>query len=180
MSEEKSMLIENSANGIKFTIGDESKVLKAKSIKELKSHLSQWLEWYSHYIHYAKLYKDYSLVEVDKELDQDENHWRDYDEDEECKSYSIGNDFASFLKTKSESGYFADNHKAAEIIQEDWAKEFPQWEKELSFDPEMSFCYVYTGKREVARAFLWWSYNKYIKDQLAEFDLSEFEDLSKI
>jgi hypothetical protein len=175
MSEKKNILVENSANGIKFTIGNESHVLSAKGIKELKSHLSQWLEWYSHYIHYAKIYKDYSFDKIDDKLNLNEKRWAEYDEDEKYKTYSIGSDFASFLQTKSENGYFADNHKAAEIIKEDWAKEFPQWKKELSFDPERSFCYVYTEKRDVARAFLWWSYNKYIKDELAQFDLSDLD-----
>ncbi len=64
---------------------------------------------------------------------------------------------------------FCNNAEASEIVKSDWKKQFPYWEKDLEFDPESSFCYVYTKRRDVARAFRWWAYNKYIKHHLEDF-----------
>jgi hypothetical protein len=172
MSEKKeeqlTLFLENSANGVKMILGDASRVLDAKTASSVVAHLEQWLEWYQHWIHQARYYKDYSLENIDKELDQNEKNWEDWDDS--SREYSIGDDFASYLGLSTEMG-FCDNGKASKIVETDWKKEFPQWEKELTFDAESSFCYVYTKNREVARTFSWWAYNKYIKHHLEDFEV---------
>lgn len=166
--EQPTLFLENSANGVKMTLGDASRVLDAKTVSSVVAHLEQWLEWYQDWIHKARYYKDYSLEKIDKELDQDEKNWEDWDDS--TREYSIGDDFASYLGLSTEAG-FCDNGKASKIVKSDWEKEFPQWKDELMFDPESSFCYVYTKNREVARTFSWWAYNKYIKHHLEDFEV---------
>ena len=161
------ILLENSANGVKISLGEVSRIIDAKTAYEIKVHLSEWLEYYEHWAYYAKCYKGYSIEKINLELDQDENQWS---EDDDCV-YSVGGSFAMFLGALSENGIFEDNGKAAKIIKKDWAIEFPNWKDELDFDPETSYCYVYTKNRDVAREFSWWTYNKYIKESLKEFNV---------
>lgn len=168
IEEKLTLLLENSANGVKMTLGEASRILDAKTIGSVVRHLEAWLEWYQHWIHAAKYYKDYSLEKIDEELNLQEKNWDDWDDS--SREYSIGDDFASYLGLSTEMG-FCDNGKASKVVEDDWKKEFAQWEKELSFDAESSFCYVYTKNREAAKAFSWWSYNKYIKEHLKDFEV---------
>lgn len=162
------LILENSANGINLKLGEVSRVLDVKTISSMVSHFEQWLEWYEHWVHKARYYKEYSIEKIEIDLDRQKKDWDDWDDSN--KEYSIGDDFASYLELHTESG-FCDNGKASDIVEEDWKKEFPHWKDELIFDAESSFCYVYTKNRDAAREFSWWSYNKYIKHHLVDFEV---------
>jgi hypothetical protein len=160
------LLLENSANGVTITLGDSSRMLDSKTIKSVVEHFEQWLDWHAHWIHEANCYKDYSIEKIDSELHEEAERSKMYDD--YPIEYSVGFDFASYLGISTELG-FCNNTEASEIVKADWKKQFPYWEKDLEFDPESNFCYVYTKRRNVARAFRWWSYNKYIKHHLEDF-----------
>lgn len=161
----------NSVFGITFSLGSETRTFNLEDIKSISSHLESWLEWEEEWGYTIGFYKDYSLESIKIDLDEQEKGFGEDDGNE----YSIGENFAKYLEISSDSGMWSDNHKASKIISKEWAKEFPEYEKDLTFDSEMSFCYVYTKKREVAEKFSWWSYNKYIKPTIDDI-LNDIEE----
>jgi len=156
-------LLNNSVQGVKLTLGDVSRELNVESVQGIVSHLKQWLSWREHWVHVLKQYENYSLEKIREELDQEEK-----DFDDENSEYRIGDEFSAFLETASKNGRMADNHQASKIIKADWKKEFPENEKDIIIDAEMSYCYIYTKNKDVAEKFLWWSYNKYKKPVIDE------------
>jgi hypothetical protein len=156
-------LVNNSVQGIKLTLGDVSREINAEIVQGMISHLKQWLSWREHWIHVLMEYENYSLEKIRKELDLEEKAF-----DDENNEYRIGDEFSAFLETSSKNGRMADNNQAAKIIRKDWNTEFPEHKKDIEIDPEMSYCYIYTKKKDVAEKFLWWSYNKYKKPVIDE------------
>lgn len=148
----------NSVRGVMLTLGDTTRELDHETVFRIVQHLNQWLSWREHWTDEIEWYKDYSFSTIKTILDRQEEQF-----EEDDKEYRIGGEFSSYLGTPSKNGLMADNNQAEKIIENDWKEEFPEHKDDLVFDAEMSYCYIYTKKRDVAEKFMWWSYNKYKK-----------------
>lgn len=149
-------------NGIEFKIGKEKKTLSWKSVFDLKNTLSHHCDWYNDWFHYVSYYTDWNIKIIEEHLDS-------FEETEELNAmeYSLSDNYAMFTRSKSSNGLMCDNHDAAKILKTEYKKEFGiKSVKKLIFDPEMSYCYIYTKDKEEAKRFLWWVYKKYISPTL--------------
>jgi hypothetical protein len=149
--------------GIEFQIGKEKKILSWKSIFQIKDTLKQHTQWYENWYPYIKYYENYSKEKISEYLKNAKN---------EDGNYQIGDNYAIFLpeklKPKSDNmPKMCDNNNAAKILSKEYKKEVGiNRLKKLSFDPEMSHCWISTKDLKEAENFLWWIYLKYIKPTL--------------
>lgn len=146
---------------LKLQIGKEiSKISNWKNIIEIQSFINDFIQYTEYWNQYIYYYKDYSMDKIKKFLDQ-----QDIDRIDE---YSIGENFALFTQDKmSNSNNIPDNDAAAKKIKKMYEKKFGK-NHELDFEPESSYCYIYTTNRKEAEQFLWWSYTEIIKPILDE------------
>lgn len=157
--------------GIKFTIGNEEKVLGLKSILILKRHINEWLDWAEHWSHYVNYYKNYNDKTIKKNLDAREKDFEDFkDEYDNVLTYEVGNNFAQFMGIAHEHSQMANNNDAGRVVEKMFKKDYPELSKNLNFDSESSYCYIYTEDRNTAEVFLKWSYEKIIKPKIEEIE----------
>ena len=148
--------------GIEFQIGKEKKLLNWKSIFDLKETLKSHTKWYEDWYHYVKYYENYSKEKISQYLSKAEP-----DEENGKIRYQIGENYAIFTSSKTKKLEMCDNHDAAKIIKKEYKKEVGITRfKKLSFDPEMSYCWISTNDLKEAEYFSWWVYVKYIKPTL--------------
>lgn len=143
---------------IKFKIGEESTELNIKSIIELQKMLNDFIVYYENWEPYIDYYSKFTKDKISRNINDILN---------DSGEYMIGENFALFLDTGDEvsDGYvLANNNEAAEIIKEKYTTEYP--DNTLQFDPEYSYCYIYTKDKDEAINFIWWSYKNIIKPKL--------------
>lgn len=90
---------------------------------------------------------------IEADLDEEENF--------DTNEYSCGANFVIFINEKSGYTRVTSNHEASKIIQEEFAKTYP--DNTLIFDPEYSYCYITTTSKDEARSFRFWAYENYYK-----------------
>jgi len=164
MSEKQPFIHISAFKGAEFNINGETKSYSIMELFKFQDFLKGHLKTCAYLWRDLNYYKDFEtkveqiLTEQNntKELDEAFDIVDIVDEEEEFQ-YSIGDNYAKFLEV-------SDNNKAAEILKKEYTKEFGQ--NTLEFDPESSYCYVYTEDREEAKQFLLFVYEKYIKSYL--------------
>lgn len=142
-------------NGFKnaiFNTGAEPRELNLLELANLNQMIRSHIKTCSEMISSLNYFKDFES-KIEKVL---EDSFR-----EEDNEYEIGNEFCMYLENQ---GGCSSNNEAAVIIQTDYEKKFGK--SSLLFDPEHSYCYVYSKDKEEARKFLLFTYNKYIKPTL--------------
>ena len=107
-----------------------------------------------------------------KKLTEDEKAFFNKENKKEGKplQYQIGENFAAFLGMgrKINPGYtVSDNGEASYWIKKEYKKRFGKKAvNKLDFDPESSYCYIYTTDKEEAIRFELWAYERIIKPAL--------------
>jgi len=153
--------------GVKFEIGKETTTLNLIQSAELLNTLKDFVESVAQITTYVEYYNDF-----DKKIDDVVK--KSYNK--ENKEYSIGGNYAMFLKTvHSIPGTeikMTDNHKAAEILKVAYKKKHSK--DKLIFDSELSDCYIYTKDKYTAKRFLLWIYENYIKSWLNDNDVEHY------
>jgi len=143
-------------NGFKdaiFTVGGKTTKRSISDLSKLADTIQSHLENCRFMAHELDRYKENYLETIDDIL---ENQKKDFTEED--KEYSLGNNFAFYIDGAKS------NDDAVRVIKADIEKEMPG--NSLTFDPEYSFCYVYTENRDEAKAFLVYVYEKYIAPKL--------------
>jgi hypothetical protein len=173
MEKEKDIFLEVEnvgVKGIKFSIDGKEKLLSLEGVEKLRRHINSWFQYAEHWSHYIRYYNGYGPKKIKKRLDQMEKDYEDYKEDyPNGVEYEIGENFAQYLEIVHENGYHS-NNEAAREVKKMFKKDYPDLVKNLNFDPESSYCYVYTKDRYTAEVFKQWSYDKIIKPKLDEIE----------
>lgn len=183
-NQDKSLLVNCAMfSGVEFTIIDDStgkQVIEAEkkinlfSTLELFDLLKDNLETIGYHINIMNMYRNYA-DDIDSDLDKQETYF-----DEENRVYSLGGNFAFFLKTKKELGdsdiVMADNNAAGDVLREAYEKAYPN--NKIRFDTEMSFCYAETDSREEAKRFMLWMNEKYIQPWVDQY-VEEWDEFVK-
>lgn len=155
----------NGFNGATFNIDGKTKPYSVMELFKMKNVLDSHLKNCSHMWAHLEYYKDYGEARIEQRLKEQEDGIKtaqDYLEQDEEFEYSIGDNYADYIKTST--GVMSDNHKAAKIIKKEYTKQFGK--NTLVFDSEMSYCYVYTKDKKEAKQFMLFVYEKYIKPYL--------------
>lgn len=148
-----------------FNINGQTREFNIFELVEFYEFLKDHLITCSHLINTLNFYSNFEET-LDERLDEME---KDFKERNNSREYCVGNNFAKFINTTHKipksKVKMSDNHKACKIVKRDYEEQFGK-KHTLTFDAEMSYCYIYTKNREEAKQFELFAYNKYIKPVL--------------
>jgi hypothetical protein len=150
------LLANSNIDGVNFRIGDKIANLTPENANNLKEFVTYYIDWYNHWKHFMNYYKNYSKEKIIKLLNKSKNA---------DNEYSIGENFAAFTYDTLPDSNTQDNYKACEKVKELWEKEYGK-DHTLKFDPECSYCYVYTKDFDEAIKFKLFVYNNIVKPEL--------------
>lgn len=145
----------NAFNDAIFTINGQTKVMTLIELTSAMDFIKEHLKNCSQILPALRYYDNFE-DNIEKILN-DSFIDGDPDDDTDIGSYSIGDEYATYMK-------LSDNHEAADVLKYSYKEMYG--ENTLDFDPERSNCYVYTYDRNEAKQFLLFVYNKYIKSEL--------------
>ena len=151
----------HSFNDAVFNINGQEKTMNVFELMKMTDMLKGHLKNLSRISWDLYFYDNYDDKRINEILDEDEKNWIG----DEKEIYRIGGNYAEFMSMTSDRFY--DNHKATKVLKREFKKLYPK--NKLSFDPEMSHCYIYSKNREEAFNFLKFVYDKYIEPYLREW-----------
>lgn len=159
MSKNDSNLVigRNGLDYVYIDVGSERKVIfDMKTLIEIRDTLDDFIVFMSEMSQVVNYYYDF-LEKIDDLLKKQEDDWSD----PEPVEYSVSENYALYLKALDENQSKFDNKAAAEILEREYREEFG--ENDLKFEPETSYCFIYTENKEDAKRFLKWVYEKHIR-----------------
>lgn len=166
MDNTKLEIIPIGIESITFKIGDAEKNLDLGTVSEVIQHLKFLIDYMEHYKHYVRMYKDYSEAIIDEELDKEESEF-----DDTMNEYRVGCDFNTYCNILDDKILQSiTNDNASKLFKAQYEKVYGK--STLIFDPERSFCYVYTKDKKEAKQFLLFTYNKVIKPALEKVQMT--------